>query len=123
MTAVLNEGSSIRRAALECGIPKSSLGDRISGRVLVDATCGPSTYMSPREETELHFALEINASNFPVKQGLATTDCTYAIYSQKALVFCVSLSVCLSVQIVLPWIQRRMDTILTHIRNILTKLS
>ena len=38
MTAVLNEGSSILRAALECGVPKSSLGDRISGRVLVDAT-------------------------------------------------------------------------------------
>ena len=53
MTAVLNEGSSIRRAALECGVPKSSLGDRISGRVLVDATCGPSTYLSPREEAEL----------------------------------------------------------------------
>ena len=38
VTAVLNEGSSILRAALECGVPKSSLGDRISGRVLVDAT-------------------------------------------------------------------------------------
>ena len=49
VTAVLNEGSSILRAALECGVPKSSLGDRISGRVLVDATCGPSTYLSPRE--------------------------------------------------------------------------
>ena len=58
VTAVLNEGSSIRRAALECGIPKSSLGDRISGRVLVDATCGPSTYLSPREEAELHLLAE-----------------------------------------------------------------
>ena len=36
----------------------------------------------------LQLALEMNASNFPVKQGLATTDCTYA------LVLCVSLSVC-----------------------------
>ena len=42
VTAVLNEGSSIWRAALECGVPKSSLGDCISGRVSVDATCGPS---------------------------------------------------------------------------------
>ena len=58
VTAVLNEGSSIRRAALECGVPKSSLGDRISGRVLVDATCGPSTYLSPREEAELHLLAE-----------------------------------------------------------------
>ena len=50
---VVNEGSSIRRAALQCGVPKSSLGDRISGRVVVDATSGPSTYLSPRDEEEL----------------------------------------------------------------------
>ena len=33
VTAVVNEGLSIRRAALQYGVPKSSLGDRISGRV------------------------------------------------------------------------------------------
>ena len=44
---------SIRRAAQEYGVPKSSLGDRLSGRVLPDAQCGPATYLSPREEEEL----------------------------------------------------------------------
>ena len=39
--AVVEEGMSIRRAALRYGIPKSTLGDRISGRVLPGCTSGP----------------------------------------------------------------------------------
>ena len=31
--AVVSEGLSIRRAALQCGVPKSSLADRICGTV------------------------------------------------------------------------------------------
>lgn len=51
--AVLHEGMSIRRAAEQYAVPKSSLGDRTTGKVLVDATCGPATYLSAREEEEL----------------------------------------------------------------------
>ena len=51
--AVLHEGMSIRRAAEQYGVPKSSLGDRLSGRVLADASCGPATYLSFAEEEEL----------------------------------------------------------------------
>ena len=51
VNSVLDEGMSIRRAALRHGIPKSSLGDKVSGRVMVDAQCGPATYLSQREET------------------------------------------------------------------------
>ena len=36
--AVLNEGMSICRAAEQYGVPKSSLGDRLSGRVLEGAS-------------------------------------------------------------------------------------
>ena len=44
--AVAVEQLSVRRAALLHNVPKSSLGDRLSGRVLPDATCGPPKYVS-----------------------------------------------------------------------------
>ena len=53
VTAVVNEGLSIRRAALQYGVPKSSLGDRISGRVKPGAVSGPQKYLSTEEENEL----------------------------------------------------------------------
>jgi hypothetical protein len=53
ITAVVSEGSSIRRAALQCGVPRSSLSDRITGRVPVDATSGPAKYLSTEDEKEL----------------------------------------------------------------------
>ena len=40
--AVLNEGMSIHHAAEQYGVPKSSLGDRLSDRVLESALCGPA---------------------------------------------------------------------------------
>ncbi|MCG8621544.1 MAG: hypothetical protein MJE68_06030 [Proteobacteria bacterium] len=44
---------SVREAALKFGIPKSTLGDRVSGRVLSGATSGPATYLNSSEEEEL----------------------------------------------------------------------
>ena len=41
MNAVLNEGMSIRHAAEHYAVLKSTLGDRISGRVLPGSTSGP----------------------------------------------------------------------------------
>ena len=51
--ACVNEGMSIRQAAFHFGVPKSTLGDRMSGRVVPHSTSGPKTYLSPEEETEL----------------------------------------------------------------------
>ena len=51
--ACVNEGMSIRQAAFHFGVPKSTLGDRMSGRVVPCSTSGPKTYLSPVEETEL----------------------------------------------------------------------
>lgn len=54
--AVVEEGMSIRRAALRYGIPKSTLGDRVSGRVLPGKKSGPPTLLTEKEEEELeHF--------------------------------------------------------------------
>ena len=49
----VNEGMSIRQAAFHFGVTKSTLGDRMSGRVVPCSTSGPKTYLSPEEETEL----------------------------------------------------------------------
>ena len=51
--AVMKDGISVRRAAEEYDIPKSTLGDRISGRILPGAVSGPGKYLSDQEEEEL----------------------------------------------------------------------
>ena len=53
VAAVVKCGISVRKAALMYGIPKSTLGDRISGRVLEGSKSGPLKYLSELEETEL----------------------------------------------------------------------
>ncbi len=53
MKAVIEDGSSVRQAADKYHVPKSTLGDRISGRVLPGATSGPASYLSTEEEQEL----------------------------------------------------------------------
>ena len=53
MQAVVEKGMSIRTAAEIFRVPKSTLGDRISGRVLPGMTSGPARYLSQREEEEL----------------------------------------------------------------------
>ena len=53
LKAVTKEGKSIREAALHFGVPKSTLGDRVSGRVITGATSGPRAYLDRGEEEEL----------------------------------------------------------------------
>ena len=42
LKAVIEQRLSIRRAAEDYGVPRSTLGDRVSGRVLPGAVSGPS---------------------------------------------------------------------------------
>ena len=51
--AVIDHGMSIRGAAEFYGVPKSTLGDRISGRVLPGSKSGPDTHLTSEEEEEL----------------------------------------------------------------------
>ena len=53
MKAVIENGKSIREAAQLYHVPKSTLGDRISGRVLPGMRSGPPCYLSNEEEEEL----------------------------------------------------------------------
>ena len=43
--SVLKKGTSIRKAAKEYDIPKSTIADRISGCVLMGAVSGPNRYL------------------------------------------------------------------------------
>ena len=51
--AVIDDGMSIRRAAIRYGIPKSTLGDRVTGQVLPGSVSGPPKLLTDREEEEL----------------------------------------------------------------------
>ena len=44
---------TIREAAAAYNVPKSTLGDRVSGRVQMGAKSGPDTYLTPYQEEEL----------------------------------------------------------------------
>ena len=47
------EGQAVRKVALNYGISKSTLHDKISGRATIGAKSGPASYLSPDEEDEL----------------------------------------------------------------------
>ena len=52
LEAVKN-GIPIKRAALDHGVPRSTLQDRCHGRVVHGTKPGPQAYLSHSEETEL----------------------------------------------------------------------
>ena len=52
MKAVIVKGMSVQEAAQLYDVPKSTLGNRVSGRVLPGATSGPPTYLPSGEEEE-----------------------------------------------------------------------
>ena len=52
LDAVKLQGLSVRRAAEEYDIPKSTLHDRVSGRVLTGVCSGPPKYLTDEEEEE-----------------------------------------------------------------------
>ena len=55
----VQDGSSITTAARVHGVPRTSLHDRVKGRVVHGVKPGPKQYLSIQEETELaEFAIE-----------------------------------------------------------------
>ena len=50
---VTEHGKSLREAAAVTGIPKSTLGDYVTGRREIGATKGPPTILTTAEETQL----------------------------------------------------------------------
>ena len=53
LASVTKGGMTVREAALHYGVPRSTLGDRVSGKVLTGAVSGPQMYLDEEEEKEL----------------------------------------------------------------------
>ena len=53
LKAIIEDGQSVRRAAEDFGVPKSTLGDRVSGCILPGEVSGPLRYLDDEEEKEL----------------------------------------------------------------------
>ena len=49
----VKHGTSIKRAALEHGIPRTTLSDRHLGKVIHGTRPGPQSYLSQKEEDDL----------------------------------------------------------------------
>ena len=49
----VKEGMPVRRASVSFGVPRSTLQDRINGRVIHGTNPGPQPYLAPAEEQEL----------------------------------------------------------------------
>ena len=63
---VVEEGVPIRRVAEMYNVPKSTLGDRVSGKVCINAKPGPSMYLTQFEEDELtSFLIRCSEIGFP----------------------------------------------------------
>lgn len=55
LEAVRHERKSVRRAAIDYGVPKSTLGDRVSGCVNHGALGGLQRYLNDEKEEELEW--------------------------------------------------------------------
>ena len=55
----VSKGSTIQKAALEHGVPRKTLQDRITGRVEYGCKPGANPYLNKLEETDLANFLEI----------------------------------------------------------------
>ena len=65
--AVVTSNLSVRRAAMQYNVPKSTLGDRVSGRVQPGSVSGPAKYLTLSEEDELsRFCLAAVKLDMPV---------------------------------------------------------
>lgn len=54
-SAVINEGLSVRRSAVEYNVPRSTLGDRVSGNILEGAKSGKKGYLSEKRKSWYSF--------------------------------------------------------------------
>ena len=57
----VKNGTAILQAAREHGVPRTTLYDRISGRVIHGTKPGPRNYLAPAEEKELSLFLDDTA--------------------------------------------------------------
>ena len=69
MKMVIDDNVPIREGAVKCGVPRSTLQDRVHGRVLPRSVSGPKPFFIRNEENEL--------VNFLVKSAAIGYDRTW----------------------------------------------
>jgi len=58
-------GQSVKRAAEDHGVPRTTLEDRVKGKVVHSVNPGPKPYLQPAEEKELScFLIEVAAVGY-----------------------------------------------------------
>ena len=72
----VEQGSSVTRASRNFGVPRSTLYDRVGGRVVYGVKPGPKPYLDDTEELELSSYLKQSA-----KVGTARHKDVCALYS------------------------------------------
>ena len=65
VTAVEQEGISLRQAAEMYGIPRSTLHDHITGRIELGALPGPKPYLTKEEEELVSFLIRCASIGYP----------------------------------------------------------
>ena len=60
MEAVKDGSMVVNRAALEHGVPRTSLKDRLAGRVIHGTKIGPKPYLTNEEEKELGMVVPLS---------------------------------------------------------------
>ena len=82
--AVETGESGVNIAALDFGVPKSTLKDRISGRVSHGRKPGPKPYLTPGEEKELAEFVKSCAIQKPIPRArLLTSAASLAAIEEK----------------------------------------
>ena len=61
----MKNGEPLLHAAVTFGVPRTTLGDRIRGKVVHSTKCGPRPYLSPDEELQLsEFIVEVGQAGY-----------------------------------------------------------
>lgn len=81
--AVVMQGESIRNASLKYDIPKSTLHDRVIGKVALGARSGPERYLSDEEEERLVMFLVSSARIGYAKSKKQVIAIVSAIFARK----------------------------------------
>ncbi len=77
MKAVKEGRMSINRSALEFGVPRTTLKDRIAGRVVHGTNIGPKKYLSQEEEHELvNFLIKCSKIGYGKTRGENRGSCS-----------------------------------------------
>ena len=79
LEAVTKNKMSVREAAARFNVPKSNLGDRVSGRVQHGTVSGPKKYLTLEEESELtRFLIQCAGIGYPkTRHDVSNSVCRY----------------------------------------------